>query len=66
MPSPDSARPPLPTAAQAAKALGLKPSPAELEDGHKTGASLVESVTEAGDEIVVVTARGGKHRLPRA
>ncbi len=57
--------PQLPTAAKVARVLNLKPSAAERADGYESGASLVESITEVGDEVVVITVRGGKHRLPR-
>ena len=58
--------PKLPSMTTIVKALKLKPSPAERNDGYDSGASLVESIGEDGNEIVVVTVRGGKHRLPRA
>ena len=66
MPSPANAQPKLPTRAEVARALKLKPTPVERADGYDSGASLLESVTEVGDELVVVTVRGGKHRLPLA
>lgn len=49
-----------------AKRLKLRPTEAERKAGYDLPESLVEAIADDGDAWVVVTARGGKHRIPKA
>lgn len=55
-----------PTHTAIARHLKLKPNAAEKKLGYTSGASLVESVVDAGEAWRVITARGSKHDIAKA
>ena len=49
-----------------ARALKLKPNEAERESGYRTGTDLVREIADRGDDWVVLTYRGSKHRIAKS